>query len=150
MSEEYTKAHIVGVYESKENTIIPYYIVLVKGETWDNEVLPISIGGFEAVSINDALEGYTPQRPMTHDLIVNILNELDVEVEKITIDALINNIYTATIVLKEVRNGKVIRHHIDARPSDSIAIALRTKAPIYVSESLRKYAVNEDDLILPE
>lgn len=147
--EEYSRADIVGVYGGVRSG--PFgservYVVLVKGLNWDDDVLPIFIGEPEAMSIDIALRGYVPKRPLTHDLFVNVLETLGVKVEKVSIDAMIDNIYTATIVLSEERDGKKIYHHIDARPSDSIAIALRTGAPIYVSNNLRKYAVNEEEL----
>ena len=147
--EEYSKADILGVYGGlragpfgKERV----YVVLVKGLNWDDDVLPIFIGEPEAMSIDIALRGFVPKRPLTHDLFVNVLETLGVRVEKVTIDAMIDNIYTATLVLSEERNGKKVYYHIDARPSDSIAIALRAGAPIYVSNNLRKYAVSEKDL----
>ncbi len=144
--EEYSQADIVGVYGGIRPTPFGeerFYVVLVKGLNWDKEVLPIFIGEPEAIAIDMALRGYIPKRPLTHDLLVNVLETLGVKVEKVTIDALIDNIYLATIVLSEERNGKKIYHHVDARPSDSIAIALRTGAPIYVSNNLKKYAVDE-------
>jgi len=140
--EDYTRADIVGVYESFGGS----FVVLVKGLTWGDRVLPIFIGFPEALAIDAALRGYIPRRPLTHDLFVNVLDTLGVKVEKITIDALINNIYTATIVLSEERDGKKIYHHVDARPSDSIAIALRAGAPIYVSNNLKKYTLDEEEL----
>ncbi|MEM0023050.1 MAG: bifunctional nuclease family protein [Thermofilaceae archaeon] len=145
--EEYTRAELVGVYGVVVRSGGAEYsqgaVMLLKGEDWEKQILPIYIGRSEAESIARAFYGVPTQRPMTHDLIVSILGALGVRVERITIDALINNVYTATIVLLHEENSRVRRYYIDARPSDSVAIAVRTGAPIYVNRQLRKYAQSE-------
>jgi len=113
---------------------------VLEGEDWNGYVLPIMIGMPEASAIQAALEGYIAERPMTHDLIMSMLGALGVIIEKVTIDALINNVFTATIVLNE--SGKSI--YVDARPSDSIALALRANAPIFVARRLIKNAIPKD------
>ena len=93
------------------------------------------------------MSGLRYERPLTHDLIVSILEALGVEVEKVSIDALLNNsIYTATIVLKREIKGKTEKISIDSRPSDGIAIAIRTGAPIFVAEHLEKYARSMEEI----
>ncbi|RLE86521.1 MAG: bifunctional nuclease family protein [Thermoprotei archaeon] len=147
--EEYTNAQLVGLYSLVIRTggiEYPSAVMLLKGEGWGDYVLPIYIGRPEAEAIARALYNVATQRPMTHDLIISILDTLDVKVEKVTIDALLNNVYTATIVLCQEVNGKIKRYYVDARPSDSVAIAVRANAPILINEKLRKYAVNEEDL----
>jgi bifunctional DNase/RNase len=96
------------------------------------EVLPILVAPLEASLIAIELEGKKPIRPLTHDLLINILKELSYEIESVVIDDLKNNIYYAKINL--VSNTKTIQ--IDSRPSDSIALALRSKSPIYVKKKV--------------
>ncbi|MER3500824.1 MAG: hypothetical protein IMHGJWDQ_001304 [Candidatus Fervidibacter sp.] len=98
--------------------------------------LPIWIGEVEAFAIQRELEGIRLPRPMTHDLMRNILQELGVELVRVEINDLQDNTYYATLVLRW--NGRL--HLLDARPSDSIALAVRMNAPIYVSEEVAKTA----------
>jgi len=145
--EEYVKADVTGVYEVIVENILNYAVALKceDEEGLGNLILPIFIGEIEAMSIKMALEGISYKRPLTHDLIVSILETLGVEVERVTIDALIGNVYTATLVLKDhygLANNNL--HYVDSRPSDAIAIALRVKAPIYVAKRLLKHAIPED------
>ena len=147
--EEYTKADVIGVYAASIHGFISY-VMLLKGIDWDDLVLPIYIGAPEAMAIDHALKGYQPRRPLTHDLIISILGALGVSVEKVTIDALIENVYTATIVLTREENGKKVRYYIDARPSDSVALALRAGAPIYVANRLKAYAISEETIRFEE
>jgi len=108
--------------------------------TEDGRVLPIYIGFAEALSIYYALRGDVPPRPMTHDLMVDVISKLNARVEKIVIDDLIDNTFYARLVLKQ--NDKTIE--IDARPSDSIAIALRLACPIFVEDEVMDEAGNEE------
>ncbi len=113
-------------------------IVILKGEN-DKSIIPIWIGIFEAHSIISELERVEPPRPMTHDLMKNILEKLDIKIEKVIIDDLNNNTFFATIYLSQ--DEKTIT--IDSRPSDAIAIAIRADSPIYVSSLvLEKSAIN--------
>ena len=106
--------------------------VLILKDTGSNDNLPILIAPLEASLIAIELEGKKPLRPLTHDLIVNILSELSYQVESIDVYDLKNNIYYARINLFD--GNKKLK--IDSRPSDAIALALRTKAPIYVEKKL--------------
>ncbi|WP_290596549.1 MULTISPECIES: bifunctional nuclease family protein [unclassified Archaeoglobus] len=108
--------------------------------TEDGRVLPIYIGFAEALSIYYALRGDVPPRPMTHDLMVDVISKLNARVEKIVIDDLIDNTFYARLVLKQ--NDKTIE--IDARPSDSIAIALRLACPIFVEDEVMDEAGSEE------
>ena len=94
--------------------------------------LPIWIGLLEATAIATELENIQFPRPMTHDLIKNCFDYLAIKVDRIEVCDLRNNTYYALIY---IRNGEQV-NPIDARPSDAIAIALRTKAPIFVSEEV--------------
>lgn len=106
-------------------------IVILKDESGKYS-LPIWIGVMEASAIAMELENVKFSRPLTHDLIKNILQELNVSVEKIVVNDLRDNTYFALIHIK--MQGK--DHKIDSRPSDAIAIALRTGSPIYVDDSV--------------
>jgi len=149
VEENYTRAELVGVYGVVHRYGGTRYfygaVMLLRGEDWGEQVLPIYIGSAEAEAIARAVHGIPTQRPMTHDLLVSMLGALGVRVERVTIDALISDVYTATVVLAQEINGEVKRHYIDARPSDSVAIAVRTGAPIYINNRLRRYARSESE-----
>jgi bifunctional DNase/RNase len=99
----------------------------------DNKLnLPIWIGLLEATAMATELEGIQMARPMTHDLLHNMLNQLGASVESVEITELRDNTYFALIHLQV--NGA--SHDIDARPSDAISLALRTKSPIYVAKQV--------------
>lgn len=104
-------------------------IVILKDRE-EKRILPIWIGLFEASAIATELEGINFSRPMTHDLIRDILANLGVEVLKVEVHDLRNNTFFANIHL--LREGKT--QVIDSRPSDALALALRAGAPIYVEE----------------
>ena len=97
------------------------------------KTLTIVIGPTEASSIKMKLSGIKAPRPLTHDLLYSIIENLKVKVEKIVIDKLENNTFYAKIfIAAENQEIKII----DARPSDSIALAVRAKAPIFVEEEV--------------
>jgi uncharacterized protein len=106
-------------------------IVILK-EIDGDKTLPIWIGLLEATAIASELEGIEFSRPMTHDLIKNILDIVDVKVVKIEVSDLKNNTYFALIHISH--KGKEIT--IDARPSDALALSLRVGAPIFVAEEV--------------
>jgi len=106
-------------------------IVILK-EVDGKRTLPIWIGILEANAIATALEGIKLLRPMTHDLLKNIMELLDVKVDKIEINDLKDNTYYARIHINY--KGKEVS--IDSRPSDAIALSLRVTAPIYVAEEV--------------
>ena len=97
-----------------------------------NTLLPIWVGIFEANAIALQIERIDTPRPLTHDLIKNILMQLNANVDKIVVTDLQENTFYAVIHLR--MNGDHIT--IDSRPSDAIALALRTDAPIYVTEDV--------------
>ena len=94
--------------------------------------VPIWIGRFEAFAIQTALQGEQLDRPMTHDLIRTILDRLGITLDHVIIDDLWQETFYAKLCL--VSGGQP--YEIDCRPSDAIAIAVRTKSPIYVAESV--------------
>ena len=102
----------------------------------NNVMLPIVIGNTEAMSIYAELRGEKTPRPLTHDLLRTILDHFDAEVEEVQIVDLKDGIFFADLVV--TRSGKQMR--LDARPSDGIALALKYKAPVYMSEEILKKA----------
>ena len=106
-------------------------IVLLK-DGQDRRALPIYINQDQAKAIIGALENQKPPRPLTHDLMVNILEVWDMALERIVIHSIQDGTFYAIL---SVRQGEV-KKDIDARPSDAIAIALRTNTPIWVMEEV--------------
>ncbi len=107
--------------------------VILLQDRHSSKVLPIWIGQPEAISIAAALEKKQFPRPMSHDLMKALLEAAGAKLEKVIISDLKDNTFYATIYLRTA-DGKV--KEIDARPSDSVALALRTAAPIYISEEV--------------
>jgi uncharacterized protein len=106
-------------------------IVILKDKDGDR-VLPIWVGVFEANAIALQIENIATPRPMTHDLLRNIINDLDGRVDRIVVSDLKDNTFFALIHLTVKGEGIAV----DARPSDAIALALRTRAPILVEETV--------------
>jgi uncharacterized protein len=106
-------------------------IVVLKDEE-EKFFLPIWVGIFEANAIALQLENVATPRPMTHDLLRNVIHDLKAEVQKIVVCDLQENTFYALIYL--ALNGSTVA--IDARPSDAIALALRTRAPIFVEDTV--------------
>lgn len=124
------------------------YAILLK-EIGGNRRLPIIIGAFEAQAIALEIEGIKPPRPLTHDLLKRITDNLGATVVEVIVDELKENTFFAKIIL-EVSG---LTQDIDARPSDAIALAVRAEAPIYVAETVMEAAAfiptdesQEDDL----
>lgn len=95
-------------------------------------ILPIVIGLNEAVAIRMQLSGFSPPRPLTHDLMKSLLDTLNVTLEKVVIDKLVDSTFHAKLYLRSNGNIKIV----DGRPSDSIALAVRTKSPVFVEEEV--------------
>ena len=115
------------------------FVVILKDDI-NNRWLPIVVGSTEAQAIALQLEKISPPRPLTHDLMKNLLDSFEVNVAKIIVNDLRENTYYASINIKN--NGS--SQEIDARPSDAIALALRMQAPIYVKENVMKRAAIHD------
>ena len=115
------------------------FIVLLRDEE-QSEMLPIWVGKPEASAISFALEGVTAPRPMTHDLMKSILDAVHAKVISVVISDLKENTYYAKVHLSYEDS----EYAIDSRPSDAIALALRTSAPIFANDDvLRKQASEE-------
>jgi hypothetical protein len=106
--------------------------IIVFKEKDGNRMLPVVIGIAEVNAIKLKLSGITPPRPLTHDLLLSAIQTLGAELKHILIDRLENNTFYAKLVLQ--RDGEEI--FVDARPSDSVAVALRAGAPIFVMEEV--------------
>src|ERR1044071_9450900 len=115
-----------------------------------NKFLPIWIGHPEAAAILMKLQGANTPRPMTHDLVTEMLSQLDAQVVRITVTELKDNTFYASITVQQ--NGSEIE--IDSRPSDAIALAVRAEAPIFAAEEVIEESaiefegeeVNEDEV----
>lgn len=106
----------------------------------DNKIIPIWIGEYEANAITMELENISPPRPMTHDLINDILASLNSKVEKVVITDIVDNTYYADLYIR--RGGEL--SVVDCRPSDAISVALKNRAKIYVSELVYRSSVLSD------
>jgi bifunctional DNase/RNase len=118
-------------------------IVLLRELAGKRRVLPIFIGGPEATAIAFALDGVVTPRPMTHDLMKDLLNEVGVRVERIVVTDLSDRTFFAEIHHK----GPSGTYRVSSRPSDAIALAVRVGAPIFAAEEVVDEAatVVEDD-----
>ena len=142
MKEQQYQPMIVRGLTLDPVTKAPIVILKAEGGT---RLLPIWIGLFEANAIALEMENVATQRPMTHDLLKNLAGVLGASVERAVVDNLRENTFFATIYFRQ--NGEERR--LDARPSDAIALALRARAPIYVSHDVleRTSAIEiEEDL----
>ena len=110
--------------------------VIVLKEKEGSRFLPVVIGIAEVNAIKLKLSGIKPPRPLTHDLLISVIESLGGKLKKVLIDRLQNNTFYAKLFLAV--NGKEIL--IDARPSDSVALALRAGVPIFVEEEVLKEA----------
>lgn len=125
------KVKVVGI---DQNSMMP---VVVITDAEEKGFIPILIGPAEAQAISIQMEGMKPPRPITHDLLKNMLDTLNTKVDRVVISDLKDETYFAKIYVKS-RDGEM---EVDARPSDAIALALRSDSPIYVSEEVAAKAL---------
>ncbi|MDH3627887.1 MAG: bifunctional nuclease family protein [Acidobacteriota bacterium] len=116
-------------------------IIVLRSED-GNTVLPIWVGIFEANAIAIQMENIVSPRPMTHDLLKNVIDGLDAEIERVVITDLKENTFYATIHIRN-RNGEGSLL-VDARPSDAMALALRANAVIQVEETVLDKSTTDD------
>ena len=116
--------------------------VVMLSDKEETKVLPIVIGPVEAMAILMNMQGITPNRPLTHNLLKNLLDLLGAEVEQIIITNIKDNVYYANLYIKHDK----YTFEVDSRPSDAIAIALAYNAPIYMNLNLIDFTVNPSDL----
>jgi bifunctional DNase/RNase len=130
---EPVRCEVEAVFAAQTDKLIQRYVLLTDGE----RKFPIMIGAFEASAITYALENHRPDRPLTHDLLRNLLENLGGQIVRIVIDDLWHETYYAKIFVRT--DGK--EFVLDSRPSDAIALAVRTESPIYVVEGI----LNQND-----
>ncbi|NUO80697.1 bifunctional nuclease family protein [candidate division KSB1 bacterium] len=117
------------------------FVVILRDDT-HNRWLPIVVGSSEAQAIALQMENIIPPRPLTHDLMKSLLDSIEARISRIVVSDLRENTYYAVIGIK--LNGRNVE--VDARPSDAIALALRSQAPIFVSdEVMRKASVSDKE-----
>ncbi|MCX7806044.1 MAG: bifunctional nuclease family protein [Planctomycetota bacterium] len=114
--------------------------VVVLKEKGGKRCLPIIIGMFEALAINRKLNDVKIPRPLTHDLIESIIEKLGGKLERVIVNDLRDNTFYAKLEIRQ--NGKVTE--IDSRPSDALALSVRTHVPIFVEESVFKKIVDAE------
>ncbi len=137
---DFTRVDIIGLSTSPSSGGA---YALVLGEVEGNRRLPIIIGAFEAQAIALELEKIQPPRPMTHDLLRDTFEAVDVDVEEVVIDELREGTFFAKI--RYSHDGE--EHQLDSRPSDAVALAVRVDAPIFVAPAVLDEAgiVAEDE-----
>ena len=113
--------------------------IIILKDVQSDTMLPIWVGAYEANAIALEIEKIAPPRPMTHDLLRNLIVELGVRVERVVVTSLRDNTFFAVI---EMRNSDGDRMVLDSRPSDAIALALRADCPIFVDMEVIKASRN--------
>ena len=108
--------------------------IVVLREKGSERAFPIVIGIFEAAAIDRKLNDRSVPRPMTHDLLENVIRQLGVKLERIVVNDLRENTFYAKLHLRKESGGELVE--VDSRPSDSIALAVRMDVPIYVEEQV--------------
>lgn len=109
----------------------------------DNRALPIWVGPLEAQSIALALQGVSTPRPMTHDLMKTVCDNLGASVRSVEINDVHDGTYYAKLYIQTI-SGECV---LDSRPSDAIALALRAGSPIYISEKVAQHTLSVEELI---
>ena len=122
------------------------FILLLESKDNSDLKFPIVIGYNEAQAITIEMEGIKPSRPLTHDLFVNMLNDLSIKIESITITKFVDGIFYAIITVN-TNNASI---DIDSRPSDAVAISLRSKVPIQIASNLLATLSIHDTQIITE
>ncbi len=121
------------------------FVVILKSDGDDRSV-PIFIGAAEAQAIAIQMQGVTVPRPLTHDLLKNLLDYLECRVKRVEICDIADNTYYGRLVV-EIEGDE---NDVDCRPSDAIALSLRTSSPIYVNEKVMEEAGRVLDTIVPD
>ncbi|NIA16183.1 MAG: bifunctional nuclease family protein [Nitrospiraceae bacterium] len=134
---------VLGVSQADKNS---FPVVLLRNE---NRILPILVGPPEARAIQIVLMGESPPRPLTHDLICNLLAGLHGELKSVTIYKLENDIFFAHLNIEQTSaTGQVEQVlRVDSRPSDGIALAVRTGCPIFVAEEVMDVAAQDPSIL---
>src|SRR3954447_10198234 len=109
--------------------------IIILKDVQSDTMLPIWVGAYEANAIALEIEKISPPRPMTHDLLRNLITELGVQVERVVVTSLRDNTFFAVIEMRMSDGNRMV---LDSRPSDAIALALRADCPIYVDSEVIK------------
>lgn len=121
----------LGVTVSEEGPRAPVVLLEARGE-----VVPIFVSGDQAQSIQHALEGEPFERPLTHDLLVEIVAEFGGAIDRVRVDDLADGTFLAKVDAEQYRDGDRRQLSFDARPSDAIAVALREECPILIADEV--------------
>ncbi len=113
--------------------------IIILKDVSSETMLPIWVGAYEANAIALEIEKVTPQRPMTHDLLRNLIVEMGASVERVVVTELKDNTFFAVIQMRHTDGSTLM---LDSRPSDAIALALRADCPIYVNDEVIKASRN--------
>jgi uncharacterized protein len=113
--------------------------IIILKDVESETMLPIWVGAYEANAIALEIEKIAPPRPMTHDLLRNLIIELGIQVERVVVTSLRDNTFFAVIEMQMSDGNRMV---LDSRPSDAIALALRADCPIYVDEEVIKASKN--------
>ncbi|HSW45898.1 MAG TPA: bifunctional nuclease family protein [Phycisphaerae bacterium] len=116
--------------------------IIVLRERDGDRQFPIVIGVMEAMAIDRRVKGIVTPRPLTHDLLANVISDLQGELEKIVVHDLRDHTFYAKLVIR--RNGQLVE--VDARPSDAIALGVGSDTPIYAEEGVLQQVCNEPEL----
>jgi len=114
--------------------------VMILKPLQDKKIIPIWIGGYEANAITMELEDIAAPRPMTHDLFKNMMSKFDAELEKVVVTDIVENTYYAELHIRRNNDLTVV----DCRPSDAVAIALKSHAAIYISQYVYSTSILSD------
>lgn len=138
--DDFIQVEVDGVFmTSTIHGLTPIVIISDK----DGKIMPIYVGISEGVSINSALNDEVTPRPMTHDLMINIIDRLEAKINEVFIDEIKDGIYYARLCI--TYNGSTVE--IDARPSDCISLAVRANSPIRIRRSVFEYSLIDEDEI---
>lgn len=121
--------------------VTPHQIVILE-EKAGERTFPIFIGYFEAEAADQAVRGRKHPRPLTHDLVLNVVEGLGASIEGVLVDQLANDTFYGKLLLR-TKDGKHVK--IDSRPSDAIVLAVKAKVPIYVNEEVLEQVSGADE-----
>ncbi|AIE87977.1 bifunctional nuclease family protein [Fimbriimonas ginsengisoli] len=132
---ELVEVQIEGIFEQQNMGNVARFVLVTDG----TRRLPILIGPFEAQAIAMVIDNERPDRPMTHDLMRNIMDRLNATLDRVVIDDFWNTVYYAKLYLK-TQDEEI---ELDSRPSDAIALAVRFDAPIFVADTILDAAMED-------
>lgn len=135
----------IGVGVDDDGGSVPAVILAARGE-----FLPIFVTGDQARSIELALTGEPAERPLTHDLLTDVVTELGTAIDKVRVDDLTDGTFYAKVDLVRYDEGEPERFVFDARPSDGIALAVRVECPITVTDEVLDEAGRDPSELAPE